>query len=255
MESIAIALLKIPIILTCARLFDKATTSPPQVATGNADQQLETEQHKALDTKSISLLERKEWITISCYSSRLSYWTFSLVEIAVILARQFHSHALSGQLLRLLTGPAISDAPRIGMLSTVYLAGAALLVAGATLRLVCFRTMGRFFTFNLTLRQQHKLVQSGPYAVVRHPSYTGGMLKTAGMIVTALLAPGSWYVEAGRHMRLGPYAAGFLVANMCSAMYYFMRGAKEDGYLKKEFGKEWEDYARRVPYRYIPGIW
>ncbi|KAG0076805.1 hypothetical protein BGZ92_002242, partial [Podila epicladia] len=34
-------------------------------------------------------------------------------------------------------------------------------------------TLDRFFTFRLTIRTQHKLVNSGPYRYLRHPSYTG----------------------------------------------------------------------------------
>jgi protein-S-isoprenylcysteine O-methyltransferase Ste14 len=33
-----------------------------------------------------------------------------------------------------------------------------------------------------------------------------------------------------------------------------MRGAKEDVYLKAQFGEQWERFAKQVPYRYIPGI-
>ncbi|CAF4350854.1 unnamed protein product, partial [Rotaria sordida] len=32
-------------------------------------------------------------------------------------------------------------------------------------------TLGAFFTFELTIRSTHKLIKTGPYAYVRHPSY------------------------------------------------------------------------------------
>lgn len=36
--------------------------------------------------------------------------------------------------------------------------------------------------------------------------------------------------------------------------YALLRGAKEDMYLRREFGEEWERWAKDVPYQYIPFV-
>ena len=51
--------------------------------------------------------------------------------------------------------------------------GAALAWGGLGLRWWSQTELGSLFTFVVGIRKGHKLVQSGPYAVLRHPSYTG----------------------------------------------------------------------------------
>lgn len=75
----------------------------------------------------------------------------------------------------------------------------------------------------------------------------------AGALMT-LMCNGSWWFGAGYSTPLGK-ALGlnwFLSGVFC--VYAYLRGKKEDEYLRKEFGKQWDDWAKKVPYRYIPGI-
>jgi protein-S-isoprenylcysteine O-methyltransferase Ste14 len=51
--------------------------------------------------------------------------------------------------------------------------GFALFLAGATVRLVAARTLGRQFTGLVTVQDNHRLVQAGIYGVIRHPMYLG----------------------------------------------------------------------------------
>ena len=41
------------------------------------------------------------------------------------------------------------------------------------LRLLCYYTLGKFFTYTLMVKKDHKLVETGPYKYLVHPSYTG----------------------------------------------------------------------------------
>ena len=43
--------------------------------------------------------------------------------------------------------------------------------------------MGRLFTVERSIRKDHLRVTSGPYAIVRHPSYTGLLIVYIGMIL------------------------------------------------------------------------
>ncbi|CAD6904965.1 unnamed protein product, partial [Tilletia caries] len=63
---------------------------------------------------------------------------------------------------------------------------------GGGLRYWCYRELSHFFTFTLAILDDHRIVSSGPYAVVRHPSYTGLFLVASAMIVTILCAYMIW---------------------------------------------------------------
>ena len=81
----------------------------------------------------------------------------------------------------------------------------------------------------------HKVIDTGPYAIVRHPLYSGALLMSAGIP----LALGSLWA-------LVPAAAGVLVL--------VVRTVLEDRTLQAEL-PGYQQYARRVRYRLIPGIW
>ncbi|OBZ67953.1 hypothetical protein A0H81_12487 [Grifola frondosa] len=110
--------------------------------------------------------------------------------------------------------------------------------AGGFIRIQCYRTLGRFFTYELALRNNHRLVTSGPYGVARwdislsckrrhmaHGVY-GGALQECGYAWTA------WTV--------------YTLVNLVK------RTPTEDKVLRKSFGKEWVSWAESVPYRLIP---
>ncbi|KAF8634710.1 hypothetical protein AX15_000765 [Amanita polypyramis BW_CC] len=132
--------------------------------------------------------------------------------------------------------------------------GAFATVAAAALRIWCFRTLGPFFTFEVTIRPQHELITHGPYAWVRHPSYLGIYLTLLGATVV-LCAPGSWLANGG-WLTICGFIMTLLWAVKC---LYALRGTSlrlkaEDDVLKGTFGTKWEEYARKVPYRMIPFI-
>ncbi|KZT69998.1 hypothetical protein DAEQUDRAFT_668479 [Daedalea quercina L-15889] len=179
----------------------------------------------------------------------------AVCETAVVLARAFPSHPLSQEVTkRLIWGPASSVA-RVGI-SPMFLAGCGVATIAGYIRIRCFRELGKLFTWELTVRDGHKLVTSGPYSVVRHPSYTTLLLGVTAIGLTHA-APGSWYRESGlAGTTLGKGLAWVYFAWMAyAAVNLAARAPQEDEILKKQFGKEWEDYARRVPYRLIPGIY
>ncbi|GJE88939.1 isoprenylcysteine carboxylmethyltransferase family protein [Phanerochaete sordida] len=140
----------------------------------------------------------------------------------------------------------------LSSLNPAFLSSVALVVAGGSLRMWCYRTLGRHFTFQVTILEGHKLVTSGPYAVVRHPSYTGGCAMIVGAsllffardgFVTACRVqdtPAVWLVRFWRV--LAPYAAFGLIR----------RAWVEDAQLKHNFGQAWEAYRKAVPYRFVP---
>ena len=59
------------------------------------------------------------------------------------------------------------------------------------IRVMTYRHLGRFFRFEASIQKDHELIVSGPYAVFRHPSYTGLMLVFIGWFPWQL-GKGSW---------------------------------------------------------------
>ena len=59
-----------------------------------------------------------------------------------------------------------------------------------------YRYLGQFFLFEPNIQRGHELIISGPYSVVRHPSYTGLILIFGGLFPW-YLSKGSWIIESG----------------------------------------------------------
>lgn len=135
-----------------------------------------------------------------------------------------------------------------------FLVGFAAVITGSIIRAICFRTLGHLFTFDLTVFEGHKLVTSGPYAYVRHPSYCGSLLLVFGIPVSQLTR-GSFLVESGL---LNP--RGLFVITLWASWWAWSvtvavrRAIAEDQEMKKQFGKEWEAYAAKVRWWFMPAL-
>lgn len=62
-----------------------------------------------------------------------------------------------------------------------FAAGMLLVVLGSLLRRYCWRTLGEYFTGDVQARAGQPVIRTGPYKLVRHPSYTGGLMMNAGV--------------------------------------------------------------------------
>jgi len=70
----------------------------------------------------------------------------------------------------------------------LFVVGVLMLLSGSLLRRYCWRTLGEYFTGDVKARPEQPVINSGPYRLVRHPSYTAGMM----MMIGIGLALGSW---------------------------------------------------------------
>ena len=139
--------------------------------------------------------------------------------------------------------------------SPLLILGALAVFFGASLRLWCFHALGRLFTFEVTIHPTHTLVTSGPYAFVRHPSYTGAILAGTGAAL-AHLSHGSWVMEGLDLHGLGIQRWWISVGGACLATSALVpRMNKEDKMLKEHFGNVWEKWRKDVPYRLVPGVY
>ena len=121
----------------------------------------------------------------------------------------------------------------------VWLQGVGLfaVAAGYGLALWAMR-VNRFFSSVIRIQTDRgqQVVTTGPYAFVRHPGYTAGIL----IIVASGPALGSWL------------AAALLV--IFSLPFLLHRAVTEDRILQAELAG-YSDYAARVRWRLLPGIW
>jgi protein-S-isoprenylcysteine O-methyltransferase Ste14 len=127
-------------------------------------------------------------------------------------------------------------------------------IVGGTVRVLCYRALGQMFTYELTIRDKHKLVTKGPYSVVRHPGYTA-LMTTILAVPLYAVSPGTYWAATGlarTPLGIGATVYWSLLTMVIST--FFVRAYKEEEALALVFGKEWEDYARRVRYRFVPGI-
>jgi protein-S-isoprenylcysteine O-methyltransferase Ste14 len=97
------------------------------------------------------------------------------------------------------------------------------------------RTLGKQWALRARLVEGHKLITVGPYAYVRNPIYTGMF----GMLIATGLAMQHWIA--------------LIVAIILFAVGTVIRVRSEEKLLRSAFGKEFDDYAARVP-AVLPGI-
>jgi protein-S-isoprenylcysteine O-methyltransferase Ste14 len=112
--------------------------------------------------------------------------------------------------------------------------GVALFAAGGALRIWPVFVLGRRFSGLVAIQPGHTLITSGPYGVIRHPSYLGLLASMLG-----------W----GFAFRAG--AGVLLTALMIPPL--LARIAAEERLLRSQFGAEYDAYRARTA-RLLPGI-
>jgi protein-S-isoprenylcysteine O-methyltransferase Ste14 len=109
----------------------------------------------------------------------------------------------------------------------VFFFGATVLVANLALAVWARRHLGQYWSGTITVKEEHRLIQSGPYSFVRHPIYAGFV---GGMIGTAIA--------------LGELR-GILSALLLIAAY--LRKIRiEEKWLVERFGQTYMDYRKKV---------
>ena len=148
------------------------------------------------------------------------------------------------------------DASRV-RITKLGVLGWVLICAGCMLRIACHKAMGKYFTWELAVKKDHRLVTDGPYVYVRHPAYTAVVLGMVGFSMSGFGA-GSWFRECGW---LGSTIGGRMIAVWWAYMMIDIpirlvrRAQKEDKVLRETFGQEWEAWARRTPYVLVPFVY
>ena len=115
-------------------------------------------------------------------------------------------------------------------------AGLGVIIAGMIIRFIAIRSLGKYFTVDVTIREGHQLKTDGMYRLVRHPSYTGSLISFLGYGMTLDSWPGLLAV----------------VIPVTVVMIYRIR--IEERLLTEQFGQEYRNYMLNSK-RLLPWIY
>jgi protein-S-isoprenylcysteine O-methyltransferase Ste14 len=140
-----------------------------------------------------------------------------LVLIGVALIFNFDNWLVSGWI-----------AARVVPESTpVVFGGAVLTAAGMFFSVWARLTLGRNWSGLVTIKQDHELIQRGPYQLVRHPIYTGMLV---GMLGTA-------FIYGIARCFVGVLAVG---------LAFWLKMQIEERFMLQQFGAQYADYRQHV---------
>jgi protein-S-isoprenylcysteine O-methyltransferase Ste14 len=87
----------------------------------------------------------------------------------------------------------------------------------------------------ITFKENHRLIRTGPYKLIRHPIYTGFITASFGSFMTRGLCAG---------------LLGFILITST----FTLKLKREEKLLRKHFGRDYDQY-RRESWALFPGIW
>jgi protein-S-isoprenylcysteine O-methyltransferase len=123
-----------------------------------------------------------------------------------------------------------------GPAPAVVAAGVALFVGGLALRWYSIMYLGRYFTVNVAIATDHRVIDTGPYRYIRHPSYTGALMAFVGLG----LAFRNW--------------AAMAVMMVPIVWVFLWRMRVEEDALVQALGDTYRDYMSRTK-RLVPAVY
>jgi protein-S-isoprenylcysteine O-methyltransferase Ste14 len=122
-----------------------------------------------------------------------------------------------------------------GIQRPLFAIGISLILLGSLLRRYCFRTLGEYFTGDVRASADQRVIDTGPYRLIRHPSYTAGIMMFAGIG----LALGNW--------------VSFALITIGAIVTYVYRVSVEERALLATIGEPYRDYMKERK-RFIPYV-
>ncbi|KAK7436529.1 hypothetical protein VKT23_019083 [Stygiomarasmius scandens] len=219
------------------------------------------------------------------------FHVFVSIELAFALLQVFNSNPSSPstrRFIKFLTPATHSSVDRWTYITDVLqptpqlILGTVLALSGGLIRRACYAAMREMFTFELSIRKEHKLVTWGPYAYLRHPGYTAAIMAGSGTLLALVVGRGSWSREclwpmiasAFRTLFSGnqtpplglepvrtldfdmPVTISVLINAIFLALVIFgPRARKEDEMMEREFGNDWRNWRKRVRWGLLWGVY
>jgi protein-S-isoprenylcysteine O-methyltransferase Ste14 len=142
---------------------------------------------------------------------------FHILGITVAFFLLFDSHLP----IPVLNRPFVPDTP------AVWWIGFALAVAGAAIAIWARLLLGANWSATVTVKQDHELMRTGPYAVVRHPIYSGFLLAMLGTAIAFGEVRG-------------------LFAFVIALIAWRAKSLIEERFMLDQFGEKYARYKREV---------
>ena len=118
----------------------------------------------------------------------------------------------------------------------LHLAGLIFILSGLAVRWTAILTLRKYFTVDVSIQEDHKIIQSGIYKYLCHPSYTGMLLSFFGLGISL----NNWI----------SFCIIFL-----PVLYVLLKRIKiEEGALNEAFGNEYLIYTNKT-WRLIPWLY
>jgi protein-S-isoprenylcysteine O-methyltransferase Ste14 len=113
--------------------------------------------------------------------------------------------------------------------------GLVIVIFGMILRFISIWTLGRLFTVDVTIRDNHKIKKNGVYKIIRHPSYSGSLLSFIGFGISL----NNWL--------------SLITVTILITIAFLYRISIEEKILIDQFGADYLDYKKNT-YCLIPWI-
>jgi protein-S-isoprenylcysteine O-methyltransferase Ste14 len=166
----------------------------------------------------------------------VAYWVLAAQDARLKRVRLRSARSPVRGALYIAGGLLIFSSPSLGILDERFVpavvevgaAGWVLTVLGMLFSIWARVSLGRNWSGRVVLKQGQQLISTGPYALVRHPIYTGLLTALAGSVVY----DGRWRA---------------LLGLACFAVSFWLKARSEEGLLEGEFGDEYRAYRARTP--------
>jgi protein-S-isoprenylcysteine O-methyltransferase Ste14 len=168
-------------------------------------------------------LRQRKWRESADKVTSRAFWPFFCA--AIVMA-----------VISLNASPHIVPSAEIGHGAAAFVVGMVILVAGITLRGWSFEVLGHYFTYNVKVSSDQKVITAGPYRLLRHPSYAAGLLIGFGIGILY----GNW--------------VGFAILTLLNLAIILWRINVEERALLTGLNTEYHAYAATRK-RLVPLVW
>jgi protein-S-isoprenylcysteine O-methyltransferase Ste14 len=111
-----------------------------------------------------------------------------------------------------------------------------LIIIGLVIRWVAILSLRHYFTVNISIQENHRIIDTGIYKYIRHPAYTGSLISFLGLG----LSFSSWL--------------SMLIVFIPVTFAFIYRIHYEEKALTQAFGAKYLEYSIRT-WRLVPGIY